>query len=279
MKFFNRSLNVHRSEWPHSSAPAVQNQASNSLRPLLTADGLAARQGCKNIFSDIALHLNSGEVVALLGPNGCGKTTLLRTMLGFHPKSAGRVEINGQDSSQLSAEQIAQWISYVPQYHRTAFGYPVIDMVLMATRGAKTSWIKSSAEQYDTAIEALKWLHIEHLAHRPYTELSGGQRQMVLIARAFAQNTPLIMMDEPTNGLDYGNQIKLLEKITQLKIAGRTVLFTTHHPEHAIGAASRAITMYNGRILKNGPPDEVLQAHDIQRLYQLSSNQLPANVF
>lgn len=279
MKFFNRQLNVHRSEWPHSSAPAIQNQASNSLSPVLMAEGVAAQQGSKSIFAEITLHLNAGEVVALLGPNGCGKTTLLRTLLGFHPKSAGRIEINGRDSSQLNAEQMAQSISYVPQYHRTAFGYPVIDMVLMATRGAKVSWVKSSPEQYDTAIEALKWLNIEHLAHRPYTELSGGQRQMVLIARAFAQNTPLIMMDEPTNGLDYGNQIKLLEKITQLKIAGRTVLFTTHHPEHAIGSASRAITLYNGRILKNGAPEEVLQARDIQHLYQLSPNQLPANAF
>ncbi|WP_165395040.1 ABC transporter ATP-binding protein [Thiomicrorhabdus indica] len=241
---------------------------------LLMTQGLAAKHQNTMIFREVDLQIFSGEVIALLGQNGCGKTTLLRTLLGLHPKAAGEVYFDHISSSKVSTKERAKRVSYVPQVHKMAFGFPVIDMVLMATYGERAPWLKANAEHFDMAWEALKWMGIADLAHRPYTELSGGQRQMVLIARAFAQNTPMIFMDEPTNGLDFGNQIKLLEKIHALKASGKTVLFTTHHPEHAIHTACRALTMKNGSILSQGCPKETLDKSMIQNLYQLNEQQL-----
>lgn len=243
-------------------------------KTLLRTENLGANHAKKNIFCKIQLQIDSGEVIALLGPNGCGKTTLLRTILGLHPKASGEIFYDGKLDSTITPKERAKLVSYVPQIHKMAFGFPVLDMVLMATYGERAPWLKANPEHLDIAWNALKWMGITDLAHRPYTELSGGQRQMVLIARAFAQNTPMIFMDEPTNGLDFGNQIKLLEKIQALKESGKTVLFTTHHPEHAIYTACRAMIMQNGNILSQGCPRQTLDKPMLQSLYQLSDKQL-----
>ncbi|WP_319380812.1 ABC transporter ATP-binding protein [Thiomicrorhabdus sp.] len=236
---------------------------------------LSAGHDSDNVFSNLNLTLREGEIVSLLGANGCGKTTLLRTALGLHPKRSGSVKVNNQDFHRMDARQRARLISYVPQYHRLAFGYPVIEMVLMGTQAGKSGWSRPNAADRENAENALELMNIDHLRNRPYTQLSGGQRQLVLIARALAQNTPMIFMDEPTNGLDFGNQIKLLEKIRSLKSQGKSVLFTTHHPEQALSTATRAISMRNGQIAKDGRPRDVLQVEHLRELYQLDERQLP----
>lgn len=239
------------------------------------ATSLGAHHDGQMVFEQLDLLLKQGEITALLGPNGCGKTTLLRTLLGLHPKSAGKVMFGNHHEQQLSPKEKAQIISYVPQYHRLAFGYPVIEMVLMGSMATQPSWQRASKAQREEAESLLETLNIAHLKNKPYTELSGGQRQLVLIARALAQNTPFIFMDEPTNGLDFGNQIKLLEKIGELGRRRHGILMTTHHPSHALQMADRALVMKQGKLIQDGHPQQILDAKTLCDLYQLTAAQLP----
>lgn len=242
---------------------------------MLEAENLMAGHHGEPVFSGLNLQLNLGEVVALLGPNGCGKTTLLRTLMGLHPASEGQVTFDNRPVNKLANRARARLISYVPQYHRLAFAYPVIDMVTMGVMAGYSEWARPSKEQQAQAYDALAQLGIEDLANRPYTELSGGQRQMVLIARALAQDTPYLFLDEPTNGLDYGNQIRLMQKIRDLAHKTRCIVMTTHHPEQALMAASRVITLQNGEIRQDGSPRAVVTQQRISQLYGLPLKDVP----
>lgn len=235
---------------------------------------LSAKQGDIEVFKELDLGLKKGEVISLLGPNGCGKTTLLRTILGLHPKSSGMIRIDDENLADLTPKDQARFISYVPQYHRLAFGYRVLDMVLMGVMAGYSEWSIPSQSQKQAAQAALDELNIGHLSQRPYTDLSGGQRQLVLIARALAQNTPYIFLDEPTNGLDYGNQLKLLNKIRSLSADHRCILMTTHHPEHAVMISTRVITMQAGQLTRDGSPKQVITQKNMAELYDLTLDQV-----
>lgn len=242
---------------------------------MLKAKKLKASHGSNQVFSELNLQLNLGEVVALLGPNGCGKTTLLRSLLGLHPLQNGDVWVNGKLLTRLPNKARARLISYVPQYHRLAFAYSAIDIVLMGVMAGYSEWARPTQNQVEQSRFALSQLGIEDLAERPYTELSGGERQMVLIARALAQNTPYIFLDEPTNGLDYGNQIKLMKKLIELSSEERCLVMTTHHPEQALMAATRVITLQDGIIQQDGSAEEVITQQKMAQLYDLPLNDVP----
>ena len=241
---------------------------------MIKAVELAAKQGSTMVFKDLNLTLKLGESISLLGPNGSGKTTLLRTLLGLHPKEQGQIFWHGQNTEQLPPKEQARWVSYVPQYHKLAFAYEVIEMVLMGVMAGDSEWARPTQVQRQIAQNSLDMLNIGHLSTRPYTELSGGQRQLVLIARALAQNTPYIFLDEPTNGLDYGNQLKLLDKIQNLTDGQRCILMTTHHPEHALAVSNRVITLQEGQITEDGHPLDVIHQDSMAKLYDLSPHHL-----
>ena len=221
----------------------------------------------RRVIDALTLSIDEGGVVALLGPNGSGKTTLLKLILGLLRPAQGTIRLKGRHIRDISSVELARRLAYVPQMHREAFGYRVADVVLMG-RMPHTSFFGGYGKEDRRVVrEALERLSIGHLAERPYTEVSGGERQLTLIARALAQGATTFIMDEPTNGLDYGNQGRLLERIGCLAREGYTFLFTTHHPDHALAVADRVVMMLGGVIIRDGPPRETVTPTTLEELY------------
>jgi iron complex transport system ATP-binding protein len=221
-------------------------------------------------IQDLNLTIDEGGILALLGPNGSGKTTLLKLLLGLLTPAAGIIRIQEIDTIDMSQRELACRLAYVPQVHREAFGYSVFDVVLMG-RMPHTSFFAYYGERdRQIAWESLEKLSISHLARQPYTEISGGERQLTLIARALSQGASTFIMDEPTNGLDYGNQIRLLDRIGLLASEGFTFIYTTHQPDHALAVADRVVMMKAGAILHDGAPQSVITPGKLSELYGLT---------
>ncbi len=219
---------------------------------------------------DVSFELHAGEVMCVLGPNGGGKTTLFRTLLGLLPKQGGSIELNGAALESLSRGRVARLLGYVPQGHADYFAYSVLEFVLMGRTSHLDAYAMPGREDRAVAGRALESLNIAHLAARPITEVSGGERQLALLARALAQEPGVLILDEPTAGLDYGNQVRVLERILRLADSGIAVLFSSHDPDHAFLCAQRALLLAQGRSLGLGPPAEVINADTLQQLYGVS---------
>jgi iron complex transport system ATP-binding protein len=216
---------------------------------------------------DVSLSLEAGEVVCLLGPNGGGKTTLFRTLLGLLPAQGGRVLLDGDDLTELPRREIARRIAYVPQVHTGYFPFAVRDVVLMGRTAHLAPFASPSRRDQEAAEEALARLGLAHLANSAYTQISGGERQLTLLARALAQSAPLMVMDEPTASLDFGNQVKVLERVAALAKSGIGVLLSTHDPDHAFLLGHRVALLHHGTLAALGPPQEVLTPAALHMLY------------
>ena len=214
---------------------------------------------------DVALA--QGEVLALLGPNGSGKTTLLKTLLGILKPLAGEAQIDGRSLGLYSIRERARRIAYVPQVHTPTFAFTVETVVLMGRTAHGNLFSRPSANDRAVAERALGEFGILHLAPRPYTMISGGERQLVLLARALAQEPQFIVLDEPTASLDFGNQGKVMREIRALAASGHGVLFTTHDPNHALRAADRAYLLRDGARVAEGAVREVLTRVQLEALY------------
>jgi iron complex transport system ATP-binding protein len=219
------------------------------------------------VGENLAIRVNEGEVLALLGPNGGGKTTLLKTLLGLLPARAGNVTLSGRGMNTVSDRERARLIGYVPQVHSGTFAFPVETVVLMGRTAHGSLFARPGAHDFEVTHHALERFGIAALAQRPYTEISGGERQLVLLARALAQEPRFIVLDEPTASLDFGNQGKVMQEIRALADSGLGVLFTTHDPNHALRAAHRAYLLRNGECLADGPVTEVLTGERLEALY------------
>jgi len=219
------------------------------------------------ILDGIELEIRPGDLVCLLGQNGAGKTTLFRTMLGFLAPVYGSVTLAGREVSRLSPREIARIVSYVPQSYAMPFAYSVSDVVLFGRSAHLGLFASPGARDRRVAAECLDLLGIAHLAGRAFNELSGGERQMVILARALSQEARFMILDEPASNLDYGNQVRVLQKVKEL--AGRDIgiLMATHHPDHAFMAASRVAVLSGGRLSYNGSPEATLTPETLRSLY------------
>src|SRR3984957_15708228 len=234
----------------------------------LTAQDLSIGYGTRVVGTGISLVILPGEVLCLLGPNGAGKTTLFRTLLGLQPPLAGNVAIDGVPLEFLRPADIAQRLAYVPQAHVTEFSYSVLDVVLMGRTARLRSFASPGSEDRRIALDKLASLGIRDLAEHDYTQISGGQRQLVLIARALAQGTPFLIMDEPTASLDFGNQAMVLARIRELAADGYGIVLSTQDPDHALLVGTRVAIIAEGGLQAVGTTGDVVTAEALSALYR-----------
>ena len=205
------------------------------------------------VLKDISLELAGHDILCLLGPNGTGKTTLLRCLLSLNKIKCGSIEIDGRDLTKLSAGKRAEIMAYVPQATTMAFPYEAREVVLMGRVAHLTAGGRTTRKDQKLVDEAMEQLGILQMSRYLFNEMSGGEKQMVLVARALAQQARILIMDEPTANLDYCNQIKMLKVIKTLSENGYSILMTSHFPDHAF--------------LAQGLPDEIVTTENLSKLY------------
>lgn len=236
---------------------------------MIRARQLAYRYGRDRdwIFSRVDLEVEEGRVLCILGPNGIGKSTLLKCLTGLLVPRQGRVDLDGRDVAKMSRAAVARLAAYVPQFHSPVFAFSVEQVVLMGRAAHLNAFASPRPADRRKANQALKSLGIDHLARRPYTELSGGERQLVMFARVLAQEARLLLLDEPTSHLDFGNQAKVLALIRDLARRGMAVIMTSHFPDHAFWIADQAAILHGGRLSSSGTPEQVITEDRLAEVY------------
>ena len=233
----------------------------------LAARALAFGFGDRIVGRGVDLELAAGEVVAVLGPNGSGKTTLIRTLLGLLAPLEGAVTLDGRALAEWPARERAQRLAYVPQAAESYFDFSVLEMVEMGRTAHHGVFARPGARDLERSAAALERLGIAALADRPIHAVSGGERQLTLVARALATEATHILMDEPAANLDFGNQARVLDEIARLRQSGAAVVFSTHHPDHALAIADRVVMIRDGGTMAAGATAEVVNSENLSALY------------
>ena len=228
---------------------------------------LSFSYGDRPVLHDISFSVGKGEFLSILGPNGVGKSTLFRCVLGLLSGYTGQVLVDGADARSFSVREAAKHIAYIPQSSHPIFNYSVHDIVLMGRTSGLSTFRSPGRQDREICDWAMEKMGITRLRDRCFHRLSGGEQQLVLIARALVQKAPILMLDEPTANLDFGNQLLVLEQARSLAGEGYTVIQTTHHPEQSYMYSDRILTIQNGRVLTEGSPEEVLTEKTIHALY------------
>ena len=250
--------------------------------------GMAVKIEAKNIeFSykalpvlrDLSFSASGGDVVAVLGPNGVGKSTLFRCLLGFLRPQKGEIIVDERDLRTMSRAETASHIAYIPQSVSPVYNYTVLDIVLMGLTNTLGIFHSPGTREVEKSIATLDSLGISHLKYRGCGQISGGERQLALLARALIQDAGILIMDEPTANLDYGNSWRVMDRITSLAADGYTVIFSTHDPNQAFMHANKVLVIQDGRVLAFGPPAEALSEELLSGLYNIdvSVRKIPFN--
>lgn len=219
------------------------------------------------VLNNISFNANGGELISLIGKNGAGKSTLFKCVLGILNNYAGNIFINDKLTKTFTASQISKQIAYIPQLQQSGFNFSVLDIVIMGTKNRfSTIGVPGDMEETDS-ISALERLGIGHLKNRAYMNISGGERQLVLMARAIIQNAKIWILDEPMANLDYGNQLMVLNTLKKLSNDGYTIIQSTHNPEQAYKYSDRVLALHKGKKIADGKPEAVITGELLEKIY------------
>ncbi|HWK68879.1 MAG TPA: ABC transporter ATP-binding protein [Rhizobiaceae bacterium] len=233
---------------------------------LLSVSSLDVALGGKQVLKHISFAVRAGEFVGLLGPNGAGKSTLLRAIVGLI-SSRGAIAVSGRPNAALSPVERARFVAYLPQDREIAWGMAVEDLVSLGRTPHRTAFAGLGRDDRAAIERSIRRMEVEHLRHRPATELSGGEKARVLIARALAQDAPLLLADEPTAGLDPWHQIALMRIFAELAGEGHAVVTSLHDLGLAARWCSRLVLVDRGVVVADGPPEAVLSPERLQQVY------------
>jgi iron complex transport system ATP-binding protein len=242
------------------------------MEEIIGVRGVSFSYGGPFHLEDISFTVGPGEVLVLLGPNGCGKTTLLKCVNALLRPSSGEIDVIGKNVKDLSRAELAKLIGFVPQTHSPPFPYTVLDVVLMGRASHMSIFQQPSSSDYALSERAMELVGILRMKDRIYTQISGGERQLVLIARAIAQEPRVLLLDEPTAHLDFRNQLVVLRMVRRVaRERGLGVIMSLHDPNHALSFSDRVVLIGNGRICAEGKPLEVIRPETILDVYGIET--------
>lgn len=222
----------------------------------------------RKVLNGVSLQMQQGEIMSVLGPNGAGKSTLLNCMANLIIPDGGEIDLLGKPVKKMSVREVAECVSYVQQTHNPVFEYSVLHFVTMGRCPRIGPYAKPKEEDEQAAFNALRELGIERMAMKPYTELSGGERQQVTIAQAIVGEPKVILFDEPTAHLDFGNQQRILRLVKKMSDDGYSIVFTTHNPDHAILLGGKVAILDCEGKLETGNVQEIITEEKLREVYK-----------